>query len=394
MNNFSFHNPTRIYFGKGQLAKLDEAAPRDGVILMLYGGGSIKRNGVYDQVRQALGARTVLEYGGIEANPTYETLMPAVEMARREGVTFLLSVGGGSVLDGVKFVAAAIPFDDEPWGIVAKGVKPQSAVPLGAVLTLPATGSEMNAFAVISRTATREKLSFGSPHVYPRFSILDPETTFSLPERQVANGIVDAFTHVVEQYLTYPTQAPLHDRLAESILQTLIEIGPRTLTDPTDYDSRAALMWCATMALNGIIGSGVPHDWATHRIGHELTVLYGLDHARTLAVVLPSLWHLQRDGKRAKLLQYAERIWGLTDGDDDARIDDAIARTAAFFESLGVPSRLANYPDVTPDAPATVAHRLAARNAVPLGERRDITADRVREILAHSLAADHAFSTA
>ncbi len=386
MKNFAFHNPTKIYFGQGQLAKLDEAVPRDGVILMLYGGGSIKRNGVYDQVRQALGARAVLEYGGIEANPTYETLMPAVERARRDGVTFLLSVGGGSVLDGVKFVAAAIPFDGEPWDIVAKGAKLERAVPLGAVLTLPATGSEMNSYSVISRTSTQEKLSFGSPHVYPRFSILDPETTFSLPPRQVANGIVDAFAHVVEQYLTYPANAPLHDRLAEGILLTLIEIGPKTLADPTDYDSRAALMWCATMALNGIIGSGVPHDWATHGIGHELTVLYGLDHARTLAVVLPSLWHFQRDGKRAKLLQYAERIWGLTDGDEDARIDAAIAKTAAFFEHLGVPSRLAAYPHVAPDTPATVAARLADREAFPLGERLDITAERVREILTHSLS--------
>lgn len=385
MNNFTYHNPTRIYFGKGQIRKLDEALPEAGTILMLYGGGSIKRNGVYDQVQAALGDRRVLEFGGIEPNPTYETLMQAVELARREGVTYLLSVGGGSVLDGTKFVAAAIPFEGEPWEILAKGRKPERAVPLGAVLTLPATGSEMNANAVVSRTATRQKLAFGSPHVYPRFSILDPETTFSLPERQVANGIVDAFVHVMEQYMTYPAGAPLQDRMAEGLLQTLIEVGPRTLADPADYDSRAAFMWCTTLALNGLIGAGVPQDWATHGIGHELTALYGIDHARTLAVVLPDLLRVQREGKRAKLLQYAERVWNLREGDEEARIDAAIEQTAAFFEQLGVPSRLAAYADVAPDTPATVADRLAGRGAVPMGERRDITADRVREILTRSL---------
>ena len=385
MNNFTFHNPTRIYFGKGQFQQLGEAVPQTGSTLILYGGGSIKRNGVYDQVKRALGDRTVLEFGGIEPNPTYETLMQAVTLARSRGVTFLLAVGGGSVLDGTKFVAAAIPFAGDPWDLLSKKVKPEQALPLGAVLTLPATGSEMNPVAVISRTSTREKLPLSSPLLYPRFSILDPETTFSLPPRQVANGIVDAFTHVVEQYLTYPAEAPLQDRMAESILQTLIEIGPQTLADPTDYDARATLVWCSTMALNGIIGCGVPHDWATHRIGHELTALYGIDHARTLAVILPSLWHIQRDGKHAKLLQYAGRVWGLSDGDEDTRIDAAIAKTAAFFEQLGIPSRLAAYGDVAPDTPATVAERLEDRDFIPLGERLDITAERVQAILSLSL---------
>lgn len=385
MDNFTYHNPTKLYFGRGQIARLDEAVPRDGTTLLLYGGGSIKRNGVYDQVRAALGDRAVLEFGGIEPNPTYETLMKAVELARREHVTFLLAVGGGSVLDGTKFVAAAIPFEGEPWDLLARGAKPKSAVPLGDVLTLPATGSEMNAYAVISRTSTRQKLSFGSKHVFPRFSILDPETTFSLPERQVANGVVDAFVHVMEQYLTYPAGALLQDRMAESILQTLVEIGPKTLAHPHDYDLRATFMWSATMALNGIIGVGVPQDWATHGIGHELTALYGIDHARTLAVVLPSLMHVQREGKRARLLQYAARVWQLTEGDEDARIDGAIEKTAAFFEQMGLPSRLSAYAGVAPDTPDTVARRLAERKAVPMGERNDLTAERVRAILARSL---------
>ena len=387
MNNFTFHNPTKIYFGRGQIAKLDEAVPQEGTTLLLYGGGSIKRNGVYEQVRAALGSRDVVEFGGVEPNPTYETLMEAVALARREDAAFLLSVGGGSVLDGTKFVAAAVPLDGEPWDILTGARKPERAVPLGAVLTLPATGSEANANAVVSRRSTQEKLGFSSRHVYPRFSVLDPETTFSLPERQVANGIADAFVHVMEQYMTYPAGAPLQDRLAESILQTLVEVAPKTLAEPANYEHRATFMWSATMALNGLIGLGVPQDWATHGIGHELTALYGIDHARTLAVVLPALLAEQREGKRDKLLQYGARVWGLTEGDEDARIDGAVEKTAAFFESLGIPSRLAAYAEASPDTPALVADRLAARGAVPLGERRDLSAERVRRILARSMEA-------
>lgn len=386
MQNFTFHNPTTIYFGRGQITKIDETLSADATVLMLYGGGSIKRNGVYDQVIDALGDRTVVEFGGIEPNPTYETLMKAVATAREHGVTFLLSVGGGSVLDGTKFVAAALRFDGDPWAILADRQKPTDAVPLGAVLTLPATGSEMNSNAVVSRKETQEKLAFASPHVYPQFSVLDPTTTFSLPERQVANGIVDAFVHVVEQYMTYPAHAPLQDRMAEGILQTLIEEGPKTLADLEDYDSRANVFWCTTMALNGLLRCGVPTDWATHGIGHELTALYGIDHARTLAVVLPHLLRHQRDSKRAKLLQYAERVWGLTEGPESARIEGAIERTEAFFESLGIPTKLSAYDDVADDTPSRVAQRLADREATPLGERRDIEADGVERILTDSLA--------
>ncbi len=386
MNNFTFHNPTKIYFGKGTIAKLDEAVPREGKILLLYGQGSIVKNGVYDQVKTALGDRSVLEFGGIEANPLYETLMPAVELCRSEGVTFLLSVGGGSVLDGTKFVAAAVPFElGDPWRILADKVKPKTALPLGSVLTLPATGSEMNGNSVISRRSTQEKLAFGSPLVFPVFSVLDPVTTFSLPPRQVANGVVDAFVHVIEQYLTYPADAPLQDRFAESILQTLIEVGPKTFEDPEDYQSRATMMWCTTMALNTLIGMGVPQDWATHQIGHELTALYDIDHARTLAVVLPSLMWAQQEGKRAKLIQYAERVWNLADGPDEERIRGAVERTAAFFEALGLPGKLSAYPEVAADTPAVVAARLSSRGAFPMGERGDLTAERVEGILKDSL---------
>jgi len=380
MQDFEFFNPVKILFGRGQIANLGKEIPRRTRILMTYGGGSIKRNGVYEQVKKALEGRPVLEYGSIEPNPCVQRLLPAVELVRRERINFLLAVGGGSVLDGTKFIAAAVHFRGDPWDIVAKGAAVPKAVPLGAVLTLPATGSEMNPFAVISNRATGEKLPFMSPLVFPRFSVLDPEVTFSLPRRQISNGIVDAFAHVLEQYLTFPVNAPLQDRLAEAILQTLIEEGPKTLANPTDYDSRANFMWCATLALNTLIAVGVPEDWATHMIGHELTALVGLDHAQTLAVVMPAVLEVRREAKREKLLQYAERVWKITAGGEEERIGAGIARTRAFFEEVGVPTRLAAY-GVRLEIAALVAERLEKRGWTALGERQDITPAVVRQIL-------------
>lgn len=381
MENFTFHNPTRLHFGRGQIAALDRELPATARILLLAGGGSIKQNGVYAQVKRALGNRTVFEFFGVEANPDYDTLMQAVELARKENVDWILPVGGGSVLDGSKFVAAAIKFKGDTWDILAKRLsKLPHALPIGAVLTLPATGSESNGAAVISRRATRDKLAFISPDVYPRFSILDPETTFSLPPRQIANGIGDAFCHVIEQYLTYPADAAIQDRFAEGVLQTLIEIGPKTLANPADYPARANLVWAATCALNGWIGVGVPQDWATHMIGHELTALHGIDHARTLAIVLPSLLNQQRGTKRGKLLQYAERVWGIREGTEDERIDAAIARTRGFYESLGIKTRLSDY-EVSADTAAEVARRLDSRGMTQLGEHGDITPAVVEKIL-------------
>jgi NADP-dependent alcohol dehydrogenase len=309
--------------------------------------------------------------------------MRAVEKVRAERSDFLLAVGGGSVLDGTKFIAAAALFDGEPWDILTKGGFVERAVPLGVVMTLPATGSETNTFAVISRRSTREKFAFGTPQVYPQFAVLDPEVTFSLPPRQISNGIVDAFAHVLEQYLTYPVDAPLQDRYAEAILQTLIETGPKTLAEPENYDARANLVWCATMALNGLIAAGVPCDWSTHMIGHEITALHGLDHAQTLAIVFPGNLAARRDAKRDKLLQYAGRVWGIRDGDPDARISAAIERTREFFEAVGVPSRLSAYKlnEKTIDA---VAGRFARRRWRG-GERGDVDAAKVKQILAYSL---------
>ena len=380
MENFTYCNPTRIHFGRGQIAKVGQELPPKARVLLLAGGGSIKQNGVYDQVRTALGARAVSEFFGVEANPDFDTLMRAVELGRRERVSWILAVGGGSVLDGAKFVAAAMPFAGDPWDILAKNAPLKGALPVGAVLTLPATGSESNGSAVISRRALKEKLAFLSPLVFPRFSVLDPETTFSLPARQVANGIGDAFCHVIEQYLTYPVDAAVQDRFAESVLRVLIEEGPKTLANPKDYAARANLVWAATWALNTAIGVGVPQDWASHMIGHELTALHGIDHARTLAVVLPSLMQVQRAGKREKLLQYADRVWDLRDGPEDARIDAAIAATRRFYESRGMGTRLADY-GVTADTAAEVARRLDAKGMAKLGERGDITPAVVEKIL-------------
>ena len=381
MDNFTFHNPTRLHFGKGQISQITNEIPADARILLLAGGGSIKTNGVLAQVHTALGQRLVREFWGVEANPDFDTLMKAVAICRDEKLDWILAVGGGSVLDGAKFVAAAVNYAGDPWDfVVRRGAGIKSALPIGAVLTLPATGSEANSFSVVSRRSLQQKLAFGHPSVFPRFSILDPETTFSLPPRQIANGIGDAFCHVIEQYLTYPSNAALQDRFAESVLRVLIDEGPKTMADPTDYAARANFVWAATWALNGAIGAGVPQDWATHIIGHELTALHGIDHARTLAVVLPSLLHVQRATKREKLLQYAERVWQISEGSDDARIDDAIAKTAAFYESLGIKTQLSAY-EVPTTIGAEKAQRLTARGLIALGERGDLTPDKVKAIL-------------
>lgn len=384
MLNFTFHNPTKIVFGTESIAKLNKLIPAQARVLILYGGASAQKNGTLDEVKAALGQRLVQEFGGIEANPTYETLMRAVEQVRTEKLDFLLAVGGGSVIDGTKFVAAAVPFVGDPWTILSAGAKIESAVPLASVLTLPATGSEMNSGSVITRKETKAKLAFMNPHVFPQFSILDPTKTYTLPPQQIANGVVDAFVHIVEQYLTYPVGGMVQDRFAEGLLQTLVEIGPKVLAEPQNYENRANLMWVATLALNGLIGAGVPQDWATHMIGHELTAQHGIDHARTLAIVLPSLLNVQRADKRAKLLQYAERVWQVREGDEAQRIDAAIRQTAQFFESLGVPTRLSAY-GIGREAIDTLVSQLEVHGMKALGEHQNITPEVSRRILEGAL---------
>ncbi|HLX02204.1 MAG TPA: iron-containing alcohol dehydrogenase [Trinickia sp.] len=385
MQNFEYHNPTRIVFGQGAVARVNDLVPAAARVLVLYGGASAKKNGTLDEVKAALGAREIREFGGIEPNPTFETLMEAVALVRREKLDFLLAVGGGSVIDGTKFVAAAVHFEGDPWTILeTHGANVTGAMPFGSVLTLPATGSEMNNGAVVTRKATQAKLAFRHESVFPQFSVLDPTKTYTLPARQIANGVVDAFTHIVEQYLTYPANGFAQDRFAEGLLQTLIEIGPKALAHPQDYGVRSNLMWVATLALNGLIGAGVPQDWATHMVGHELTARYDIDHARTLAIVLPSMLQVRRGSKRAKLLQYAERVWQITSGDDDARIDEAIARTRAFFESLDVKTRLADY-NVGADAIDGLVAQLGAHGMTQLGEHKDVTLEVSRHVLEASL---------
>ena len=384
MFNFSFQNPTRIVFGKDQLAQLSKLIPSGSKVMLTYGGGSIKQNGVYDQVVQALDGFDWQEFSGIEPNPSFETLMRAADVVRREKIDFLLPVGGGSVIDGTKFIAAAAVFDGDAWDILAKNAKITAAVPLGCVLTLPASGTESNGNSVVTRYETQQNLSFSSALVYPRFAFLDPTVTFSLPPKQVANGVVDAFVHVMEQYMTYPVNAPLQDRFAEGILQTLVEEGPKALSQMDNYDVRANVMWAATMALNGLIGQGVPQDWATHMIGHEITALYGLDHAQTLAIVLPSLLQQQRGPKREKLLQYGRRVWQLQHQDEERLIDEAIAHTRAFFEQMGVPTRLADY-GIKADAVDKLVAALTSNGMLTLGEHGDITPDVSRHILQRAL---------
>ena len=380
MYNFEYQNPVKIIFGKGEIKEVGTNIPKGAKVLLTYGGGSIFKNGVYDQVKASIDGFEVIEFGGIEPNPHYETLMKAVEVVKKENITYLLSVGGGSVLDGTKFIAAAALFTNgDPWLILSRQAPVLDALPIGAVLTLPATGSEMNGNSVVTRVETKEKLAFASLKVMPVFSILDPEVIFSLPEKQVANGIVDAFVHVIEQYLTFPVNAPIQDRFAESILKTLIEEGPKVLANRADYDAAANFMWSATMALNGLIGVGVPQDWATHMIGHELTAYHGIDHAQTLAIVLPGIMHIKREQKKDKILQLGERVWGVLDGTDDERINEIIQKTVEFFESVGIQTKLPDY-SVTSETIDIICTRFLKRG-YKVGEKGNIGPDEIRMIL-------------
>lgn len=379
MLDFEYHNPVKLVFGRGKIAELKSLVPKGSKVLFLYGQGSIKENGVYDRVRDALSKNTVLEFAGIEPNPRYETLMQAVILCREKNIDFLLAVGGGSVVDGVKFVSLAVPFEGaEPWDILAKKAPVTEGLPFGCVLTLPATGSEMNGNLVISRAADKQKLAVFSQQAYPVFSILDPETTYSLPDRQVANGIVDAFVHVLEQYCTFDCKTPLQDRLAEAVLLTLVEEGPKALELKEDYDARANVMFCATNALNGWLACGTAQDWATHMIGHELTALYGVDHAQSLAVVLPALLRYKMESKKQKLAQLGRRVWQL-EGHVDAVAQKTIDKIRGFFEGLGVKTSLSYY-DITDPAGEVVGERIQKRG-LQLGEHQDIGREEVKDIL-------------
>lgn len=381
MQNFDYYNPTHIVFGQDRLNELDKLIPQNAKVLVLFGGGSVKRYGTLEKVVSQLGNRDVLEFGGIEPNPQFDTLMKAVELVKAENVDFLLAVGGGSVMDGTKFVAAAAKVEADHSRLLFKGFEPlpiDSAIPLGCVATLPATGSEMNSFGVI--TFNEQKYPFTSPLVYPQFSILDPDFTFTLPKEQIANGVADAFVHVIEQYLTQPVNAKIQDRFSEGVLKTLIEDGPVTYNDNDNVEARKNFMWSATSALNGLIGVGVPQDWSTHMIGHEMTASFDIAHGRTLAIILPSLLRERKVQKREKLVQFAERVWDISQGSDDEKIDAAIDKTEAFFNSLDIVTQLSHY-GIDDAGIDTIVTNMEKMGLTQLSETGDLTLDVVRKIL-------------
>jgi len=386
MKNFQFVNPTKIIFGKGEIRRLSKEIPPGSKILILYGGGSIKKTGLLDSIKVELKDYELGEFGGIEPNPTYETLIEAVGLVRKEGYDYLLAAGGGSVIDGTKFIAAAVPYiHDDPWRLVTGHKAIKNALPFGVVLTLPASGSEMNNGAVITQKGIQTKLPFFGPALFPKFSILDPVYTYTLPEKQIANGVVDSFMHIMEQYLTYPVDAKVQDRFSEGLLSILIEEGPKALADKENYNVRANIMWTATMAYNGLIGSGVPQDWSTHMIGHEITALYGLDHAQTLAIVFPSMLEVMKEEKKEKLLQYGQRIWNtgvsLT---EEKRISLAIDNTRKFFERMGLKTRFSDY-NLGREVIDQIIASLEAHGMAKLGENGHVAADIVRKVLEMSL---------
>lgn len=382
MNNFNFQNPTKIIFGKDQIATLATEIPVNSKVLILFGGGSIKKNGIYEQVTEALKDFTVLEFGGIPPNPEYDVLLKALKVIKEEKIDFLLAVGGGSVIDGTKFLSSAALFEgDTPWEILTNKKPTLKGLPFGTVLTLPATGSEMNSGAVITRAEIQEKLGMGGPGLFPQFSILDPSVVASIPQRQLANGLADAFTHVLEQYLTYPIDAMIQDRFSEGILQSLIEVAPQVIADPSNYKAAANFMWSCTMALNGLIQKGVPTDWAVHAIGHELTALYGIDHARTLAIITASHYTHNFETKKEKLAQLAERVFNVSEGNVEEKAKAGIEHINQFFHSLQIDTKLSNYTDEYENTAQTIAERFTERGWLGIGEHGKLTPTDVEKIV-------------
>ena len=389
MNNFEISSPTTIIFGKDQLAQISRQLEKHAAgkkLLITYGGGSIERSGFLDKLKAELSGYQLYFFKGIEANPQFETLMKAAQLVRDEQIDFILAVGGGSVIDGTKFISGAALYDGDPWNVLTRvpGAEFKAAVPFGCILTLPATGSESNTGAVISRAELKEKRTMGGPLFFPKFALLDPTFVATLPPRQIANGIIDAFTHTLEQYLTFPGENPLQERYAEAILSTLVEIGPKVMADPANYDAAAQLMWCANQALNGVLRCGVTTDWATHMIGHELTALHGIDHAQTLAIIGPRLWELKFANKKEKLAQFGRRVWNL-EGSDEEVAQAAIRQTEAFYHQLGVKTRLSEYTQDYTSVPALVKNRFIERGWTGLGERQDLTPQDAEQIVLNAI---------
>lgn len=373
---FTFHNPTQIVFGPKSFDQLGTLVPAGVKVLLLYGGGSIKRNGVYDRVTAALAGREVVEFGGVEPNPSQETLDKAVEVVRSKGVGFILGVGGGSVADGAKYVACAALYDGDGWDIVSGAFAPTEALPVGIVLTLPATGSESNSGAVVTKLSTHDKRVFYVPPARPRFAILNPEVMASLPVRQLENGIVDAFIHVCEQYLTYPVGALVQDGYAEALMRALVTLVD-TFDQHTDLAWQQNLMWAANQALCGIIGVGVPHDWATHRYAVELTALWGIDHGRTLTIIQPWLLRELLEHKRAKLEQLGRNVFSLT----QPSAEDTVTALETFYRRLNMPLHLRDAGITETDAAERVIAGLRAHGKIALGGHAGLDAEKTERII-------------
>lgn len=382
MNNFNLYNPTKIIFGKDEILKITDEIPAKSKVLILYGGGSIKKNGIYDQVTKALSQFDFYEFGGIPANPEYAVLMKALDVIKEKNIDFLLAVGGGSVIDGTKFLSSAALYDGiEPWDILKNKIVTKKGMPFGSVLTLPATGSEMNSGAVVSRAETKEKFAMGGPGLFPKFSILDPTVINSIPKRQLENGLADSFTHVLEQYMTYPIGANLQDRFAESILINIIETAPKILSNQTDYKAQCEFMWSCTMALNGLIQKGVPNDWAIHAMGHELTALHGIDHARTLAILTKQHYTFNFESKKEKLTQYGKRVFGITAENDEKIAQLAIEKTNEFFHSIGIDTKLSEYTNDYKGTAQEIKKRFVDRSWTGIGENASLTPSDVEKIV-------------
>ena len=381
ISNFTFQSPTKLIFGRKSIGAVKREIPIDKRIMLVYGCKSLKSNGIYDKIVSILGNRLICEFSGITSDPEYDYLLKGIELIKSNGIDYLLAVGGGSVIDATKFIALGARYDGEPWRIVENfGASCNSAIPLATIVTLPASGSEVNRDAVVSRASKKAKLPLGNPLIYPKFSILDPELTFSLPKEQTANGILDIFAHVLEQYLTYPVNAKLQDRFAESILQTLIEDGPVVLKEPENYEARSNIMLSASMAMNGFLRAGVPMDWASHMISHEITSLTGMAHARALAIVIPMYLNYCKENKREKLLQYGRRVWNLDSDNADYMIEMALKRTKEFFESLGFATNLKAY-NIGAKEVDKIVKQLISHQMIKLGELRNITPESVRKMM-------------
>jgi len=373
---FNYHNPTQIFFGPNSFTHLRELIPRNAKIMMLYGGGSIKLNGVYEQVTQVLAGYDWVEFSGVEANPTLETLNRAVEVVRASKLDFILAVGGGSVIDGAKFIASAALYQGDGWDIVSGKHVIQQALPVGVILTLAATGSESNAGAVVTRAATHEKRVFFVPPARPRFAILNPRVMESLPDRQLENGLVDAFVHVCEQYLTYPVGALVQDGYAEAVMRALNTLA-NTFDQRRELGWMQNLMWAANQALSGIIGVGVPLDWATHRMAVELTALYGIDHGRTLSILQPWLLRETIAAKRAKLEQMGRNVFGLT----HPSADDTIVAIENLYRSVNMPVHFRDTGINAPDAALRIMQAIRAHGNAALGGHAELDDTKTERII-------------